>query len=158
MRRPALTRVAPEEMIYMCLACNLLNAIGSDPLVRPQRPIRGPLPGDIAPDGKRLTLSLIPFSRGCDGARYEYREAGSRPGLPPTDLCKRWHPNHVAADHNNLQVFALVWRRLLPLNRTPLRLGLLFWFLRGVYQLHFLEQSACDRLGTQTIIAGPRAL
>jgi hypothetical protein len=54
--------VALQEMIHMCLACNILSAIGGAPrIVPPVYP--GPLPGDIGPDGTPLTLHLYPFSR-----------------------------------------------------------------------------------------------
>jgi len=53
--------VVLEEMIHMCLACNILNALGGTPRLRP--PIYpGPLPGDIGPDGTPLTLHLYGFS------------------------------------------------------------------------------------------------
>lgn len=54
--------VALQEMIHMCLACNMLNALGGNPVVHPQC-YPGPLPGDIGPDGKPLKLHLFPFSR-----------------------------------------------------------------------------------------------
>lgn len=50
--------VVGEEMIHMCLACNLLNAIGGSPqIVAPTFP--GYLPGDVAKDTK---FHLLPFS------------------------------------------------------------------------------------------------
>jgi hypothetical protein len=53
--------VVLQEMIHMCLACNILNALGGDPVLKaPVYP--GPLPGDIGPDGKQLTIHLYPFS------------------------------------------------------------------------------------------------
>lgn len=54
--------VVLQEMIHMCLACNILNALGGDPLLEaPKYP--GPLPGDIGPPGgKPLTIQLFPFS------------------------------------------------------------------------------------------------
>jgi hypothetical protein len=53
--------VALEEMIHMCLASNILNALGGDPVIKPQA-YPGPLPGDIGPDGVPLTLHLYGFS------------------------------------------------------------------------------------------------
>ena len=51
--------VAMEEMIHMCLACNIANALGANPvLTAPTYP--GPLPGGIGSD---LTVHLLPFSR-----------------------------------------------------------------------------------------------
>lgn len=50
--------VVGEEMIHMCLACNLLNAIGGSPaIVAPTFP--GYLPGDVAKDTE---FHLLPFS------------------------------------------------------------------------------------------------
>jgi hypothetical protein len=54
--------VALQEMIHMCLACNILNALGGDPKILPMT-YPGPLPGDIGPEGQRLTLHLLPFSK-----------------------------------------------------------------------------------------------
>jgi hypothetical protein len=55
--------VALQEMIHMCLACNILNAIGGDPKIEsPKYP--GPLPGDIGPPGgEPLIVHLLPFSQ-----------------------------------------------------------------------------------------------
>jgi len=50
--------VVGEEMIHMCLACNLLNAIGGTPqITSPTWP--GYLPGDVAKDTE---FHLLPFS------------------------------------------------------------------------------------------------
>lgn len=47
-----------EEMIHMCLACNILNALGGSPAITP--PVYpGRLPGDVAGD---LIIHLYPFS------------------------------------------------------------------------------------------------
>ena len=54
--------VVMQEMIHFTLDCNILNALGGDPVVTaPTYP--GPLPGDIGPHGQALTLHLHPFSR-----------------------------------------------------------------------------------------------
>lgn len=54
--------VVMQEMIHMCLACNILNALGGSPLLTPPS-YPGPLPGDIGPDGGQpLTIRLYPFS------------------------------------------------------------------------------------------------
>ena len=50
-----------EEMIHLCLGCNILNALGGDPVLKPPT-YPGPLPGDIGPDGTPLILHLYPFS------------------------------------------------------------------------------------------------
>jgi hypothetical protein len=53
--------VVLQEMIHMCLACNILNALGANPRLKPQT-YPGPLPGDIGPNGTPLTLHLYAFS------------------------------------------------------------------------------------------------
>jgi hypothetical protein len=55
--------VAMEEMVHMCLACNILNALGTNPvLAAPTYP--GPLPGGISGGGKEaLIIHLFPFSK-----------------------------------------------------------------------------------------------
>jgi len=54
--------VAMQEMIHMCLACNILNALGGDPVLTPPA-YPGPLPGDIGPPGgEPLIIHLLPFS------------------------------------------------------------------------------------------------
>jgi len=51
--------VAMQEMIHMCLACNIVNALGTNPvLTAPTYP--GPLPGGIGTD---LTVHLLPLSK-----------------------------------------------------------------------------------------------
>jgi hypothetical protein len=55
--------IAQQEMIHMCLASNILNALGGNPLLKPQA-YPGPLPGDIGPPGGQpLTIHLLPFSK-----------------------------------------------------------------------------------------------
>jgi hypothetical protein len=55
--------VAMEEMAHMCLACNILNALGRNPvLTAPSYP--GPLPGGISAGGQEaLIIHLYPFSK-----------------------------------------------------------------------------------------------
>ena len=52
----------------MCLACNILNALGTNPvLTAPKYP--GPLPGGITGGGKQaLTIHLLSLFEGGDGA------------------------------------------------------------------------------------------
>jgi hypothetical protein len=46
----------------MCLGCNILNALGGSPVLKP--PVYpGPLPGDIGSNGQPLTIHLLPFSK-----------------------------------------------------------------------------------------------
>lgn len=58
---PAMQRlngIVGQEMIHMCLACNIMNAIGGTVRINP--PVYpGPLPGDI---GGGLIIHLLPFS------------------------------------------------------------------------------------------------
>lgn len=54
-----LDSIVGEEMIHMCLACNILNAIGGSPAITPPT-YPGPLPGDI---GGSLIAHLYPFSK-----------------------------------------------------------------------------------------------
>lgn len=51
--------VQGEEMVHMCLACNIMNAIGGDVQINPPS-FPGHLPGDVA---KELTVHLYPFSK-----------------------------------------------------------------------------------------------
>jgi hypothetical protein len=55
--------VAMQEMVHMCLACNILNALGNNPtLTAPRYP--EPLPGGISGGGKEpLIIHLLPFSK-----------------------------------------------------------------------------------------------
>ncbi len=55
--------IAMQEMVHMCLACNILNAVGGSPtLTAPVYP--GPLPGGISGGGKDpLIIHLLPFSK-----------------------------------------------------------------------------------------------
>src|SRR5262245_61460413 len=55
--------IAMEEMVHMCLACNILNALGTNPiLTAPTYP--GPLPGGISGGGKEaLIIHMFPFSK-----------------------------------------------------------------------------------------------
>lgn len=62
----SLSEIVGQEMIHMCLACNILNAIGGNPILAGTLPdgtvvpplYPGPLPGDIG----GLTVALLPFS------------------------------------------------------------------------------------------------
>jgi hypothetical protein len=70
--------IVHQEMIHMCLACNLMNALGRSPtLSAPTYP--GPLPGDIGSDkGKTFDVHLLPFSREsmAQGMKIEEPEDG----------------------------------------------------------------------------------
>jgi hypothetical protein len=68
-----------EEMVHMCLACNILNALGTNPvLTAPTYP--GPIPGGISGGGKEaLTIHLLPFSKDAmaQAMAIEEPEAGA---------------------------------------------------------------------------------
>jgi hypothetical protein len=51
-----------QEMVHMCLACNILNAIGGNPVLKPPT-YPGYLPGGIGPGGKPLKIRLLRLSR-----------------------------------------------------------------------------------------------
>ncbi|GEP45095.1 ferritin-like domain-containing protein [Brevifollis gellanilyticus] len=58
-----LREIIHEEMIHLCLASNIMNAIGGSPqMTVPKFP--GPLPGDVGrnPDGTQFSVHLYPFS------------------------------------------------------------------------------------------------
>lgn len=68
--------VLMQEMVHMCLASNILNALGGNPVLTPPT-YPGELPGHIGPDGKALTVSLLPFSEAAmqQGMNIEQPEA-----------------------------------------------------------------------------------
>jgi hypothetical protein len=87
--------VAMQEMVHMCLVCNILNALGGDPLLSP--PVYpGPLPGDVGPPGGNpLTIHLLPFSEDAmaQGLAIEHPEdppdvpvQPMRDAAPPTTV------------------------------------------------------------------------
>lgn len=59
--------VVYQEMIHMCLACNIMNSLGKAPSIAsatvvPHYP--GPLPGDIGSEkGELFVVHLLPFSK-----------------------------------------------------------------------------------------------
>ena len=56
-----LNAIVGQEMIHLCLACNILNAIGGTPVFNPPH-YPGPLPGDV---NAKLVVHLLPFSEGA---------------------------------------------------------------------------------------------
>ena len=73
-----------QEMIHMCLACNILNAIGGTPqIVPPTYP--GTL-GDIGPDGKPLEVCLLPFSKKAMCQGMEIEKPVDAPDYPVVEL------------------------------------------------------------------------
>ena len=77
--------VALQEMVHMCLACNMLNALGGDPVIRPQA-YPGPLPGDIGPDGTPLTIHLYPFSKPALEQAMNIEQPEDPPDFPVAPL------------------------------------------------------------------------
>lgn len=71
-----------QEMIHMCLACNILNAIGGDPALTP--PVYpGPLPGDIGPPGgEPLEIHLLPFSKDAMAQGMNIEQPEDPPDFP----------------------------------------------------------------------------
>ena len=70
-----------QEMVHMCLACNILNALGGAPTLTP--PIYpGPLPGDIGPHGKPLDIHLLPLSRDAMEQAMKIEEPEKVPDFP----------------------------------------------------------------------------
>lgn len=70
-----------QEMIHLCLGCNILNALGGTPSLDPQS-YPGPLPGDIGPDGTPLTIHLYPFSRQAMEQGMKIEEPEDPPDFP----------------------------------------------------------------------------
>jgi hypothetical protein len=116
--------VAIEEMTHMCLACNILNALGKTPvLTAPKYP--GPLPGSITGGGKQpLIIHLYPFSKDAMAQAMAIEEPEAGPiniphetlalGAEPTfmtigqfyhhldDFLKKLPPSSWKAGHNQL--------------------------------------------------------
>ncbi len=63
----------------MCLACNILNALGGTPKINPPH-YPGPLPGDVGGD---LVVHLLPFSKAAaaQGMAIEQPETPIKPNL-----------------------------------------------------------------------------
>lgn len=83
--RSLIQSVALEEMVHMCLASNILNALGADPELKPQK-YPGPLPGDIGPDGTPLTLHLYPFSEDAAKQAMAIEQPENPPDFPVKTL------------------------------------------------------------------------
>lgn len=76
-----LKSVLMEEMVHMCLASNILNAIGGDPVLTPPT-YPGPLPGHIGPDGEPLTVRLLPFSEAAMQQGMNIEQPETAPKFP----------------------------------------------------------------------------
>jgi hypothetical protein len=79
--RKSLLAIALQEMTHMCLDCNILNALGGNPVIKVQ-PYPGPLPGDIGPDHTPLRLHLFPFSRDAMQQGMKIEEPENAPDFP----------------------------------------------------------------------------
>ena len=77
--------VLMQEMVHMCLASNILNAIGGNPVLTPPT-YPGQLPGHIGPDGTALVVSLLPFSQAAMQQGMSIEQPETKPNLPVVDL------------------------------------------------------------------------
>jgi len=95
---PAVSRiksVALQEMIHLCLACNMLNALGADPVLQPQT-YPGPLPGDVGPPGGTpLTIRLLPFSVDAMDQAMKIEQPEKPPDFPIRTLAVQAKPQAV---------------------------------------------------------------
>ncbi len=87
--------VAMEEMVHMCLACNILNALGTNPvLTAPTYP--GPIPGGISGGGKEaLTIHLLPFSKDAMAQAMAIEEPEAGPINIPHELALEVAPTFM---------------------------------------------------------------
>jgi hypothetical protein len=78
--------IAMQEMVHMCLACNILNALGTNPkLTATTYP--GPLPGGITGGGhKPLIIHLFPFSKDAMAQAMAIEEPEGGPIDIPHDM------------------------------------------------------------------------
>ncbi len=74
--------VALQEMIHMCLASNILNALGGSPALDPLK-YPSTLPGDIGPEGGQpLTIHLLAFSDRAAEQGMKIEEPVNPPKIP----------------------------------------------------------------------------
>jgi Ferritin-like len=130
--------VAMQEMTHMCLACNILNALGRNPvLTAPKYP--GPLPGSITGGGKQpLIVHLYPFSKEAMAQAMSIEEPEAGPiefphelGLAaaPTfmtigqfyhhldDFLKKLAASDWKASHNQLDDHQFLPGQIFPVNK-----------------------------------------
>lgn len=78
--------VALQEMIHLCLACNMLNALDGAPKIAVQT-YPGPLPGDIGPpNGQPLIIHLYPFSKEAMQQAMDIEQPVDPPDFPVVNL------------------------------------------------------------------------
>jgi hypothetical protein len=84
--------VLMQEMVHMCLACNILNALGGTPALTP--PVYpGPLPGDIGPDGgEALVIHLLPLSEAAMDQGMNIEQPEDIPDFPIESLLESVAP------------------------------------------------------------------
>jgi hypothetical protein len=77
-----LSAIVGQEMIHFCLACNILNALGGDPVLKP--PVYpGTIPGDIGKPGEKpLEVRILPFSRDAMAQGMAIEEPAHIPDFP----------------------------------------------------------------------------
>jgi hypothetical protein len=99
--------VAMQEMVHLCLACNILNALGKNPvLTAPTYP--GPLPGGISGGGKQpLIIHLYPFSKESMSQAMAIEEPEGGPIDFPHELVAAAEPTFMTIGqfYNHLDSF-----------------------------------------------------
>ena len=90
-----LKSVVLQEMIHLCLDCNILNAIGGNPVLTP--PVYpGPLPGDIGPPGgEPLIIHLLPFSEEAMQQGMDIEQPEEIPDFPVVTALEAKPPEAV---------------------------------------------------------------
>jgi len=92
-----LNAIVGQEMIHMCLACNIMNAIGGTPAIQPPH-YPGPLPGDVAGG---LAIRLLPFSQAAMRQGMAIEEP-SKPIDPPALKALRGEPTVTIGEYYHL--------------------------------------------------------
>jgi hypothetical protein len=109
-----LSEIVGQEMIHMCLACNMLNAIGGTPRLKPLT-YPTTLPGDIGPPGgKPLTIRLLPFSEAAMAQGMAIEEPEHPIVIPDAKFAATAGPQAVTIG----QFYAAVDKALAILPRT----------------------------------------
>ena len=77
--------IAQQEMIHLCLASNILNALGGTPVLKPPT-YPGPLPGDIGSGGTPLTIHIYPLSREAMKQAMDIEQPENPPEIPVREM------------------------------------------------------------------------
>ena len=72
-------------MTHLCLASNILNALGGTPVLRPPT-YPGPLPGDIGPGCTPLTIHIYPLSREAMKQAMDIEQPEDPPEIPVREM------------------------------------------------------------------------